>query len=110
MPSAVATHPPPPPHPALPACPTRACSRGEDLLVQRYISTRPMFTNLREAQFVAQQQAAQAAQAAGGAAVDEAAAADAAAAADLASLRGLSGLYKGILLAMRDEAVVIEQV
>ena len=86
--------------------------------MQRYISTRPMFTNLRELQFVAQQQqqqqqaaaAAAAAASTAGAGSAEAVAAEAEAAADLAALRGLSGLYKGILGAMRDEAVVIEQV
>lgn len=94
------------------------CSRGEAILVQRYISTRPMFTNLRELQFAAQQQqqqqqaaaAAAAAASTAGAGSAEAAAAEAEAAADLAALRGLSGLYKGILGAMRDEAVVVEQV
>ena len=109
------THPSP-----LPPC-RLLCSRGEAILVQRYISTRPMFTNLRELQFVAAQQQQQQQQAAAGgggggssssgAAGSAQAAAEAeAVAADLAALRGLSSLYKSILSTMRDEAVVIEQV
>ncbi|KAL4458016.1 hypothetical protein ABPG75_012881 [Micractinium tetrahymenae] len=86
-------------------------SRGEAILVQRYISTRPMFTNLRELAFAQQQQQQQqeaAAAAAGGG--SEAEALEAEAATDLAALRGLSSLYKSILSTLRDEAVVIEQV
>jgi hypothetical protein len=91
------------------------CSRGEAILVQRYISTRPLFTNLRELQFAAaHQQQHQAVAGAGGGAgaayLAQAAAEAEAAAADLAALRGLSSLYKSILSTMRDEAVVIEQV
>lgn len=88
-------------------------SRGESILVQRYISTRPMFTNLRELQYAAQQQqqqAAAAAAAAGEAGGGSGGAEAAEAAADAAALRGLSSLYKSILGTMRDEAVVIEQV
>ncbi|KAL4853455.1 Exocyst complex component SEC10b [Chlorella vulgaris] len=97
-------------------------SQGESMLVHRYISTRPMFTSLRELQFVQQQQQLQASAAAaaaaalgssGNAAAQQAAAAAQAgelSAADLSSLRALSSFYKGLLSAMRDEAVVLEQV
>lgn len=109
----------PPWRPASPSHTALPRSRGEAILVQRYISTRPMFTNLRELQFVAQQQQQQAAAAAaasasgagaGGAESAAAAEAEAEAAADLAALRGLSSLYKSILATLREEAVVIEQV
>ena len=45
--------------PSLPSffSPHPACSRGEAILVQRYISTRPMFTNLKELQATAASQA-----------------------------------------------------
>jgi hypothetical protein len=78
-------------------------SRGEDILAQRYISTRPLFTSPRELQFVQQRQQLQAAAAAregeeGGEP------------ADAAVLSALGGFYRAILAAMRDEAVVVEQV
>jgi hypothetical protein len=84
------------------------------LVLQRYISTRPMFTNLRELHFGAGAPAANAQQpqqaqqqqqrgAEGGPPPDQQAAA-------VAALRGLSSLYKSILGTMREEAVVMEQV
>ncbi|PSC72605.1 exocyst complex component sec10 [Micractinium conductrix] len=87
-------------------------SRGEAILVQRYISTRPMFTNLKELQATAASQAAAAAAAAALAVgtPDSEEALEAEAAADAAALRGLANLYKHLLGTLRDEAVVIEQV
>ena len=61
------------------------------MIVQRYIATRAMFMDAKEVQFTEGRRAVDAAEA-------------------ITAMRSLGGLYKGILAAVRDEAVVMEQV
>ncbi|KAK9825577.1 hypothetical protein WJX74_007103 [Apatococcus lobatus] len=65
--------------------------RGETSLMQRYIATRAMFMDAKEVQFTEGRRAVDAAEA-------------------ITAMRSLGGLYKNILAAVRDEAVVMEQV